>query len=425
MYKFISLIIFLFCTSLVYAQNPIDYYLEHARKNSPLITDNKNQSKANQLEVERLKAQYTKPQLNVTANYLFAPIINRDNGSTLEINSNGAEKYYGYDLAASNGGQYQALINLTQPLFNSGRYQTFAEQSLIASQVNENNVRLSEHDIEKAVGDQYILCLLDKQQWQFTDSLIHLLLEQQSIVRRLTQNGLMKQSDLSLLTIELQTQQSAHLNFLNTYKRDLLDLNVLCGIVDTSLVILPDLNMQLNSDTLVSRFLNKYRLDSLNLVAQKQIFELKYKPFVNVYANTGLNAVYASTIPSRFGLGAGLSLTWNIFDGHQRSINEQKTNALLQSVNSYKHYFTIQNTVRKQRILNELTGLDQRMQIIQQQLAEYTTLMSFYKKELMQGQLPVINYINVLKTQTAVKRDLLLLQTNRLLLINLYNYWNW
>jgi outer membrane protein TolC len=135
--------------------------------------------------------------------------------------------------------------------------------------------------------------------------------------------------------------------------------------------------------------------------------------------------VYAPTIPNRFGLSAGLSFSWNIFDGHQRSINEQKTSVLLQSVSSYKNYFKTQNEVRKQRIVKEIGGLDQRLQILQQQLEEYNSLMSFYKKELVQGQLPVINYINVLKTQIAAKRDYFLLKTNRLLLINMYNYWNW
>ncbi len=426
MLKIIYFISFLFCGIQLMAQNTLDYYLDNARRNSPLIIDNKNQSKANQLEAERLKAQYTKTQLSVTANYLFAPIINRDNGnSKLEVNSNGAERYSGYDLAASNGGQYQALINLTQPLFSTQRYQAFAEQSLVASQVNENNVKLSEHDVEKAVGDQYILCLLDKQQWQFTDSLIQVLLEQQSILKKLTQNGLMKQSDLSLLTIELKAQQNFRVNFFTTYKRDLLDLNALSGIADTIFVLLPDVSFEIDPDTLVSRFMMKYRLDSLNLLAQRKVFELKYRPFVNAYANTGLNTVYAPTILNRFGMSAGLNLTWNIFDGHQRQINEQKTDALLSSVSTYKNYFNVQNSVRKRRIVNEISGLDQRLNILQQQLTEYNTLMAFYKKELALGQLPVINYINVLKTQIAAKRDYLLLQTNKQLLINLYNYWNW
>ncbi len=205
----------------------------------------------------------------------------------------------------------------------------------------------------------------------------------------------------------------------------MLDLNALCGIADTSLVVLPDISLAINPDTLISHFMMKYRLDSINLVAQRKVFELKYRPFVNAYANTGLNAVYAPTILNRFGMSAGLNLTWNIFDGHQRQINEQKTKALLSSVSSYKNYFNVQNNVRKIRILNEIHGLDQRLNIVQQQLTEYNTLMAFYKKELSLGQLPVINYINVLKTQIAAKRDYFLLQTNKQLLINLYNYWNW
>lgn len=421
----VCLVSFLFCTVPLIAQNPLEYYLQNARKNSALIIDNRNQSKANLLEAERLKAQYTKAQLYISANYLVAPVVNKDNGSRLELNSNGAEKYYGYDLSTSNGGQYQALLNLTQPLFNNGRYETFADQSLIASQINDNNISLSEHDVEKAVTDQYVLCLLDMQQWQYTDSLLQLLSEQHSIVSKLVQNGLVKQSDLSLLSIELQTQQNASITFRTAYKRDLLDLNVLCGLSDTSMVILPALSLQINSDTTYSHFLTRYRLDSLNLIAQRKIFELKYKPVVSAYANSGLNAVYIPTISNRFGISAGLSLTWNIFDGHQRDINEQKTNALMQSVAAYREYFLTQNRVRKERIINEIKGADHRLAVLHQQLEEYNTLMAFYKRELIQGQLAVINYINVLKTQTAAKRDLLLLQTNRLLLINLYNYWNW
>jgi outer membrane protein TolC len=414
------------CSKTLVAQHDLSYFVQAAKANSPLVRDNKNQSRANLFEAERLKAQYTKLQVSVTANYLFSPIINHDNNlSKVDLNSGGAEKYSGYDIAASNGGQYQALLNFTQPLFGGQRAETFASQSLIASQINQNNVRISEHDVEKLVGDQYILCLQDRQQLQFTDTLLHILSEQQQVQKKLTENGLGKQSDLSLLTIELQTQQNARITFFTTYKRDLLDLNVLCGIADTSFVILPDISLRLSADTTSSRYLFKYRLDSLNLVTQQKIFENRYKPLLSAFGNGGLNAVYAPTIPNRFGVSAGLSLTWTIADGHQKNINQQKTNALLQTVGLYSDYFTTQNAVRKKRIANELKGIEQRSMILQDQLKEYRKLMTYYKQELMQGQLPVITYINVLKTMATQQRDYLLLQTNRQLLINMYNYWNW
>jgi outer membrane protein TolC len=424
--KGVFLLILLICSKPIFAQQDVSYYVAAAKKRSPLVQDNRNQSKANLLEADRLRAQYKKLQVNLTANYLFAPIINRDrNTSSLDLNSSGADQYSGYDIAASNGGQYQAMINFTQPLFSGQRAETYATQALIASEINRNNVHISEHDVEKFVGDQYILCLQDKQQLQFTDTLLNILKEQQSIQKKLSENGLGKQSDLSLLTIEVQTQLNARVTFLTTYKRDLLDLNVLCGIEDTTVVILPDIALQMQADTVVSRYLHKYQLDSLNLIAQQKIFENRYKPLVSAYGNGGLNAVYAPTIPNRFGISAGLSLTWTIADGHQRNINQQKTSALMQSVSVYKDYFISQNEVRKKRILNELQGLEQRAKILQDQLKEYRTLMSYYGQELMQGQLPIINYISVLKTMATQQRDYFLLQTNRQLLINMYNYWNW
>jgi len=109
-----------FNSHFLLSQTDLSYYINAAKQNSPLINDNQNQTKVNQLEAERLKAFYTKPQVGVTANYMFSPIINLDNNQTkFEGNSAGADKYVGYDFAAANGGQYQALLNITQPVFNS------------------------------------------------------------------------------------------------------------------------------------------------------------------------------------------------------------------------------------------------------------------------------------------------------------------
>jgi len=143
-----------------FSQTDLSYYISTAKQNSPLINDNQNQAKVSQLEAERLRAFYTKPQVGITANYMFSPIINLDNNqSKFEGNSAGADKYLGYDFAAANGGQYQALLNVTQPLFNNQKLNTVTEQVNVASQINQNNINLTSHDIEKIVTDQYILCL--------------------------------------------------------------------------------------------------------------------------------------------------------------------------------------------------------------------------------------------------------------------------
>ena len=408
------------------AQRDLFFYVEQAKINSPLIQDNKNQSEAAHLEIDRLKAFYTKAQVSLSAMYQFSPIISRDNGrSELVLNPAGAEKYSGYDIAASNGGIYQGFLNLNQPLFNGDRYKATAEQVLIGARINDNTIQLTGHDLEKFVTDQYILCLQDYKQAQYLINLIDIINDQKSMVSRLVENGIAKQSDLSLLNIEQKTQQAALNAFRAAYRRDLMDLRVLSGISDTTYQVLEEINLQLREEVAVSRFTERYRLDSLNLVATQKIFELKYKPVVGLYGNTGLDAVYAPTIPNRFGLSAGINFTMTLTDGKQRNITQQRTAVLMRSTQVYKNFFYNQNKVRKDRILTELKSISERLLIMEDQLREYQKLLELYKQELGRGQISVINYVTTLKSLILNQRDFVLLQTNRQLLVNLYNYWNW
>ncbi len=408
------------------AQNTLSYYLKIGKENSPLVLDNQNKAKLSQLETERLKALYNKLQISLSANYLFAPIISTENGKTNFVgNAENATNYYGYDLAASNGGNYQGLINFNQPLFNGGK--AYEQQAAINAELNSNTTKLSIHDLEKSITDQYIICLNDLHQIAFADSMVILLKDQTSIVNQLLESGLLKQSDLALVKIELQNYKAIKVNNSANYKRDLFDLKVLCGINDSSIVWLENSNLTLKSksDTSNNGFLNKYTLDSLSALATQNVFEAKYKPQLNLIGNAGLNAVYAPTIPDRFGLSAGLSFSWNIFDGRQKPIVRQKTKIQLETVARYKSNFLIQNELRKTKILNELDSYDNRLNIIEEQLTEYQTLLKAYRREIMQGQLSIINYITTLKNSNTVNRDYIILKTNRLLLINQYNYWNW
>jgi outer membrane protein TolC len=405
----------------------LEFYIEQAKTNSPLIQDSKNQSEAAQLEAERLKAVYTKAQISLTGNYLLAPIVNRDNGgSKLELNPpSSVENYSGYDLASTNGGVYQGLLNISQPLFSGSLYETAAEQTVIGSEINQNTIQLTEHDLVKFVTDQYILCLQDYKQAAYLGNLIRFTGEQKNIVSKLVENGIAKQSDLSLITIEEKSQLTQLNEFKATYRRNLMDLRALCGIPDTTYQVLDDISLTLVEDVGMSRFAEKYRLDSLNLVASQKVFELKYKPMLSLFVNTGLNAVYAPTLADRIGLSAGVNFSMNISDGKQRKITQQRTAVLLRSTSRYKDFFYNQNRVRKNGILSELRSVTERLALIEEQLKEYEKLLDVYKRELNQGQLSVINYIAVLKNMTLTQRDFVLLQTNRERLINLYNYWNW
>lgn len=410
----------------VNAQYNLTYYLSNAFQNSPILNENKNKSQVNQLEMERLKALYFSPKIGITANYMFSPILSKDNNKTsIALNSNGATNYYGYDLGASNGGRYQALVEITQPLFNRKLYEIATKQLNIASQLNENSVNISKHDIEKIVTDQYILCLQNRKEINYADTMMKLLTTQKTILEKLVMSSIYKQSDLTLLNIEYQNFLSQLTTYKANYHRNLMDLNIICGINDTTNVRLDDAELTLNNKTFASNFLEKYRLDSLGLIAQLNVLELKYKPQLNLFANAGLNAVYAPTIPNRFGMSAGLSFTYNFYDGNQKLINRKKIQVLGTTVSFYKENFVKQNHIRKSKILAEIQSYYDRIAVAEQQLKDYESVLNSYKREFLSGQLSVINYIMVLKNMASINRDYTLLFSQQQSLINAYNYWNW
>ncbi|UBM58679.1 TolC family protein [Marinilongibacter aquaticus] len=414
------------CCAKLSAQKNLQYFVEKAKENSPLIDDNLNQSRANGIEAERLRAFYTKPQIGLVASYMFSPILSNDQGKTkFQPNVENANHYYGYDLAYSNGGTYQAMATITKPLFNEKSYETAREQLHVNSLASENTAKLSAHDLEKIVGDQYILCIQDKMLQEYVDTVLNLLSQQKEILQKLVQSGIYRQSDLTLLNIERKGFVAQQTAFKANYCRDLLDLNILCGIEDTNCIALPHSDLTLSSPVDRSSFLEKYRLDSLNIAAQRKMFELKYRPQVSLFGNAGLNAVYAPTILQRFGLSAGISLTYNLFDGGQKDLNRNKLAVQHKTVSLYKHNFLSQNAVRKNKILQELSTYVDRLREAEQQLNDYKTLLSVYKKEILSGQMSIVNYINTLKNMLALHRDYTLLFAQKQSLINAYNYWNW
>ncbi|MFA6084840.1 TolC family protein [Mucilaginibacter sp.] len=424
-YIAVTILLFLSVTRLQ-AQSNLPDFLNLAYTNSPLINDNKNQQINNQAEAERIRAMTTKLQLSLNANYLFAPVYVTDAGHKgFDLNSTGATNYYGFDLGTTNGGSMQGLVTVNQPLFAAKRAEILAEQSRVSSLINTNAIKLTRHDLEKSITDQYILCLLDKKQINNASENMKIIDQQRIIVKKLVNASLLKNSDLILLNIEYENNQNVFLTYQAAYHKDLLELQIMSGSRDTTAIELDTLQLELKAPAQQSAYVEKFRLDSLNLVATQKAFETRYQPQLSAFGNTGLNGTHFNTLPNRFGLSAGLNLTWSILDGHQKEITRRKTAVQLQTVAFSKNNAQFQNDLRRTQALDELKSYEARVQNQRKQLSEYQSLLNSYRTQVIQAQLSVIDFINVLKNRTTAQRDLLQLETNRNLLTNAYNYWNW
>jgi hypothetical protein len=412
--------------SLNAQQRDLNFYVEQAKINSPLINKSKNDNKIVMLDLQQIKSILSKPEINLQSSILFAPIVSHDNNSNrFEFVSNGASKYTGFDMASTDGGQYQAIVSLKQPLLAGSKYQIYSDKAVLSGQINENNIALTIHELEQVVGYQYLLCIKSKKQKDNSLLLLNELDSQVKILKRLVENAIYKQTDLMLLQIEIQNYIAEYKLYQSEYMTNLYDLNLICGINDTTRVELQDLDFTFKPEKVaISKFSTSYKLDSLNVIADQAIYELKYKPQLDLFANAGLNAVYIPTF-NRLGFSTGLTFTWNIFDGRQRNIQREKSIINLQTIEFEKKNFLTQNDIGKNKIIDQINVLNQRIIFNEHQTDQYNQLYNAYIKELSQGEASVMDFKNLLKDIAAKNQESLLLKMEKQFLINSYNYLNY
>lgn len=404
----------------------LDYYLESARENSPLIQDYRNQKEIEVYERQRLKALYTRSKVTLNGDYLFVPVISKDNGKTsFEWNPQDGVDYYGYDLGQSSG-HFQAGMTWTQPLLGHSAYKVADEQARMNTEILNDKMHLEQHQLERVVTEQYLLCLLDSKQIAFADSVGQLLDRQAAVVRHLAESGLAKLSDLQLVTIERQSNQDMEIASRQSFYTHLMDLNMLCGIKDTAVVLLeePALTLRL-LPAASSAFMEQYRLDSLNTLMSLHSFNVQYKPQLHLFVDGGLRISEFTSMQKHFGMSAGLTFSWTLYDGKQKRLMEKQARARMNSIVFYKDNFNMQQELRRQQYLTELKTYGERCRLLQNRLAEYRQVLAGYRKEMQAGELSVIDYITVLRNRIEAEKEYILLETNRQLLINTFNYWNW
>lgn len=422
----ISLVIVISEVLSLYAQERgIHYYIGQAEANSPLIYQARKDIETYSLDLLQINRILFKPEINVVSGFTFSPIISRtDNRNSFHLVSDGATDYTGHDLAVTDGGQYQALISVRQPLLADSKYRTYIKNRDISQQISENDIALTIHELEQLIGYQYLLCLKSAKEAENTLSLVRDLEEKYTLITQLVGNGIYKQTDLILLQIELGNYRMEYKGYRADYLSNLFDLNLICGINDTVEVDLPDIDLELNPSTGArSGFLVGYKLDSLKILSDMAVNELKYKPQFDFIADAGLNAAYLPN-PKRIGISAGLALTWNIFDGHQRNIQREKSAINLQALEFRKNNFMTRNEISRNRILKQISSLDERIRMSEKQAENYITLIDAYTRELSLGEASIMDFKNLLKDIAANRSELIQLRIERQFMINSFNYLN-
>lgn len=420
------LLVFLFPTQGFGQDHTLAFYIEQAKTNSSFIHQNKSEKQLVDLDLEQIRKIYSRPEVTADAGVLFAPIISRDGASAkFQLVTKDATDYIGYDLAATDGGQYVGTVSVNQGLFNAKKIETYSDRADIQKQIHENNIELTGHELENAVRHQYLLCLKSKRQAENNLDLIKEVDSELEILKELVRSAVYKPSDLKLLEIARKNYEQAHETFRAEYRDNIYNLNLLCGINEGADVEIEPVSFSLNSAPVTdSRFLASFRLDSLSIVSELKISELKYQPQVNLFANAGMNAVYQPAF-NRFGFSTGATFSITLYDGHQRKTEWEKSQINLENLQFSKTQTKTQNEIQKNFTLDKLKSLDKRIVLAEDQLKEYDTLLAMYKSLLGRGTISVMDYSYLLKDISEKKQESLLFEMEKQMVINAYNYWNY
>ncbi len=403
------LLLILFSNVAIAQNKNLDYYITEGLAKSPLIQDYQNQVAANSIDSQRLKAIY-KPQVTGISNNMYAPVVNG----------------WGYDPALSNIASFNELINVNQSFARKKNLATqYRGLSLVSDSIRHAQ-KISEQDIKRNITAQYITVYGDLQQLNFYVEAHKILINQEIIIKKLTDNNIYRQTDYLTFLVTMKQQELQLKQIQIQYRYDFSMLNYLCGIFDTAAIALapPDIALQHLPEASSSVFFLRYKTDSLILANDINVLNYSYKPKLNAFANGGFSSSFLYQAYKNFGFSVGMNLNIPIYDGHQRALQQQKIRLLENTNLNYKDFYTRQYDQQIAMLKQQLAGTESLINDINDQIKYAEGLINVNGKLLETGDTKIADFVIAINNYLTAKNLLTQNNINRMQIINQINYWN-
>ncbi|MEP7258317.1 MAG: TolC family protein [Flavitalea sp.] len=390
-------------------KNTLDYFIEQSLNNSPLLKEYRGQIASLSLDSQLIRASL-KPQVNGISANSYAPVI----------------RGFGYDNAISNGAQVSGLLSVSKSLSSahsiSARIQSLQIQSLSAG----NTIRISEQDLRRIVTDQYIIAYGEQLQLGFNEQINELLRREDTLLKKLTQNNVYKQTDYLAFVVTLQQQLLNASQLEIQYSIDYAALNYLAGANDTSSVILidPKLNIRSREELSATIFYRQFVLDSLKLVNDRSLIDINYRPSAGLFADAGYNSSLAYRPYKNFGTSAGINIIVPIYDGKQRKLQYSKISIQERARLDKKDFFMQQQRQQVMQLLQQLHSTDKLIEQVDRQIKYTETLIAVNEKLLPTGDIRLTDFILSLNNYLNAKNLVTQHYVSRLKILNQLNYWS-
>jgi outer membrane protein TolC len=387
----------------------LDYFLQHAKENSPGLKDFQNQVLSLQIDSQLLKASLG-PQVNFLSTNSYAPIING----------------WGYDEAITNRANISGLVQASRNYLSRG--QISAQYRIIALQRRSllDTIALSQQDLARTITEQYITAWGNLLAMDFNREVYDLMQREEQALKKLTQANVYKQTDYLTFYVTMQQQELTWLQAQIQYNNDFLTLNYLSGLVDTTLerIEKPALTDSLSQDFYNTVFYSRFITDSLRLANEKELVNFEYKPKIGAYTDAGYNSSLQNTPYKNFGVSAGVSLTIPLYDGRQKQMKLARIDIQERTRQSNREFYVNQHNMQLLQLRQQLLSIDQVVEKINKQIGYAHTLIVANGKLLQTGDITMKDYVTAINNYLQAQNLLTQNNINRLKILNQVSYWN-
>jgi outer membrane protein TolC len=408
MRKVFFLLFFISYSPFIYAQHKdLNFYLQQAMQNSPLLQDYQNQVRSNRIDSMRIRAEKG-IQVEALSTGTYAPVI----------------QGWGYDEAITNIADVSAALSVSKDITSRRNLQNqynalyYQNRSLLHSQ------HISALDLRKQVTVQYIDAYGDFLELQSSTEVQHVLQQQEVILKKLTEQGIYKQTEYLALLVRLNQQEITVDQNRSQYATDIALLNLLCGIRDTSEQLLSDPGLSVDSlfDMRQTVFYQRFITDSMALDLQNRQIDFDYQPKLSLFADGGYHSSFAVDPLTNVGASAGFSFTVPLYDGHQRNMQHDKITIAEQTRAGYSAFYSHQYYQQVDMLMQQLQSINSIRNKAQKQVEYSQTLVDASQKLINSGEISIADYMLAIGNWIDANQSLTANKLSAYRIINEINY---
>lgn len=400
----------LICNFRAHAQskNTLSYFLTTAQFNSPVLNDYNNQVISNRIDSLKLKSTY-------------GFIVTGEGTAGYSPNIKG----WGYDNALTNGQSLFAGVRVAKEFISRNNLHTRLDgyNASIAQVVAQKNISIQ--TLDQQITDQYIATYTSQQQYRLSMEIIHLLNQEDIVLKKLTQAAAFKQTDYLTFKVTFQqnelTLEQQKADWQNNYSL----LKYLSGIVDDTFepVEQPYFQESLTPVSFQESIYQKaFNADSLKLANDSKIIQYDYKPKITAFSDSGYQSSLALTPYKNFGMSVGVGVTIPIYDGHKKKMLLQQNQLLLQTRQKYLEQTQRQYQQQILQINNQIEQYNKIINTANEQTTYAKTLVEANAKQLPTGDVRMVDFILSINNLLNLKGNIIQYNMKLLSLKNQLHY---